>query len=102
MKKATSVAVIVILLIVELQVISVSAAPSMSENNPPIVNAGEVQVNASISSSNGVFWANIDAEYQMHTIYGFGDSYVAQNSGMGLLTNPSPYVTVTINQNILQ
>jgi hypothetical protein len=81
MKKAISVAVIIILLIIELQVISVSAAPTMSENIPPIVNADEVQVNASISNINGELWAKVDIEYKMDTIHALGESYYNSNLG---------------------
>jgi hypothetical protein len=81
MKKAISVAVIVILIIIELQVISVSAAPSMSESIPPIVNADEVQVNASISIINGQLWSKIDIEYKMNTIHALGESYYNSNLG---------------------
>ena len=68
----------------------------------PKVTVPEMNVNATVSKVDGVLWVEIDAEYQMHTIYGYGDSYVVENSGMGLLADPSPYVTVTVTQDILE
>lgn len=68
----------------------------------PKVTVPEMNVNATVSKADGALWVEIDAEYQMHTIYGYGDSYVVENSGMGLLVDPSPYVTITVTQDILE
>ncbi len=70
---------------------------------PPKVNVPEMGVNATISRVNGVLWAQIDAEYSMHTVYGYGDSYLTENYGMGLVLYPeSPYVMVTVTQDVLE
>lgn len=92
---------IVLLISIELQSSNTVRANPMYTQIPPKVGVTGASIHASISSSSGEFWANVDAEYHMHTIYGFGDSYVARNSGMGLVTDPSPYVTVTVTQNTL-
>ncbi len=93
---------IVLLISIELQSSNTVRANPMYTQIPPKVGVTGANIHSSISSSSGVFWANVDAEYHMHTIYGFGDSYVARNSGMGLVTDPSPYVTVTVTQNTLE
>jgi len=70
---------------------------------PPKVNVPEMKVNAIISSFNGTLWAKIDAEYVMHTVYAYGDSYLVENSGMGLVAHPeSPYLAVTVTQGVLE
>jgi hypothetical protein len=92
---------IILLVIIELQNVNVAKANPMYTQIPPKVNVPEMNVNATISKVNGLLWVKIDAEYQMHTIYGFGEGYLAQNRGMGLLIDPSPYVTVTVTQNTL-
>ncbi len=82
MKKAILIAIIVsVVLIIGLQVNSVSAIPSMSQNIPPIVAINEMQVNASFARPNGQLWANIDIEYKMNTIHAFGESYFDSNYG---------------------
>jgi len=69
---------------------------------PPKVNVPEMNVNATISRVDGAFWLKIDAEYKMHTVYALGDSYLAENTGMGLILDPSPYVIVTVTQDTLE
>ena len=93
---------IILLVIMELQSVNVVKANPMYTEIPPMVSMPEMNVNATISRVNGLLWAKIDAEYQMHTVYGFGDSYLAQNRGMGLVVDPSPYVTVTVTQDTLE
>ena len=93
---------IIILVLMELQSVNVVRANPIYTEIPPKVSMPEMNVNATISKVDGLLWAKIDAEYQMHTIYGFGDSYQAQNTGMGLVVDSSPYVTVTVTQDILE
>lgn len=70
---------------------------------PPKVNVPEMNVNATITNRAGTLWATIDAEYAMHTVYAYGDSYLVENSGMGLVTHPeSPYLAVTVTQDVLE
>jgi hypothetical protein len=69
---------------------------------PPKVNVPETNVNATISKVDGDLWVKIDAEYKMHTVYAFGDSYLAENTGMEMISDPSPYVTVIVTQNTLE
>ncbi|MBT0158420.1 hypothetical protein G4O51_00360 [Candidatus Bathyarchaeota archaeon A05DMB-2] len=70
---------------------------------PPKVNVPEMNVNATIYKVNGTLWAKIDAEYTMHAVYAYGDSYLAENYGMGLVLHPdSPYVMVTVTQDVLE
>jgi hypothetical protein len=69
---------------------------------PPKVNVPETNVNATISRVNGALWVKIDVEYKMHAVYALGDSYVVENTGMGLITDPSPYVTVVVTQDTLE
>ena len=69
---------------------------------PPKVNVPQTSVNASISKINGELWVNVDAEYVMHAVYALGDSYVAENTGFGLIADPSPYVQVTVTQDALE
>jgi hypothetical protein len=85
-----------------LQTSNFAAAYPISEI-PPKVNVQEMKVNATILSVNGTLWAEIDADYAMHTVYAYGDSYLAENSGMGLVKYPeSPYLTVTVTQDVLE
>ncbi|MGB9853951.1 MAG: hypothetical protein ACPLRY_03990 [Candidatus Bathyarchaeales archaeon] len=70
---------------------------------PPKVNVTETIVNASISRVSGNLWAKIDAEYRMHAIYAYGDNYLTENYGIGLVLYPdSPFVMVTVTQDILE
>lgn len=70
---------------------------------PPKVNVPEMKVNATIFNVDGKLWAAIDAEYIMHTVYAYGDSYLAENSGMGLVKYPeSPYLLVIVTQDVLE
>ena len=70
---------------------------------PPKVNVPDMNVNATIYRVNGTLWAEVDAEYKMHAVYAYGDSYLAENYGMGLVLYPeSPYVMVTVTQDVLE
>ena len=69
---------------------------------PPKVNVPETNVNATIFRVHETLWVKIDAEYKMHTVYALGDSYIAENTGMGLIKDPSPYVTVIVTQDTLE
>jgi hypothetical protein len=70
-----------IILIFSIQGIS-SAQPTMGTGkSPPIVNANEMQVNASISLVNQQLWASVDAQYSISTIYGLGQSYSVKYNG---------------------
>jgi hypothetical protein len=75
---------------------------NLTSSIPPMVTAQKMIVNATVIQVDGDFQVNVDAEYQMHTIYGLGDSYVTQNWGFGLMVDPSPYVTVTVTQDTLE
>jgi hypothetical protein len=103
LKKTTLPAVLLLIFLagMYLQTANVVAYP-ISEI-PPKVNVPEMNVNATISNVNGALWARIDAEYTMHTVYAYGDSYLAENSGMGLVKYPnSPYLLVTVTQDVLE
>ncbi|MEM3356960.1 MAG: hypothetical protein QW166_03945 [Candidatus Bathyarchaeia archaeon] len=70
---------------------------------PPKVKVTETIVNASISRAYGKLWAKIDAEYKVQTIYAYGDSYLTENYGMGLVLYPDlPYLQATVTQDILE
>jgi hypothetical protein len=69
---------------------------------PPKVNVPETNINATIFRVDEAFWVKIDAEYKMHAVYALGDSYIAENTGMGLIADPSPYVTVVVTQDTLE
>lgn len=70
---------------------------------PPKVKVTETIVNASISRVSGKLWAKIDAEYKVQAIYAYGDSYLAENYGMGLVLYPdSPYLQATVTQDVLE
>jgi len=75
---------------------------NLTSSIPPKVTAPKINVNATVIQVDGEFQVNVDAEYQMHTVYGLGDSYVTQNWGFGLMVDPSPYVTVTVTQDTLE
>jgi len=74
----------------------VEANPGPATQIPPVVKMPELQVNASMSLINGELWVKVDSEYQMRTIHAFGESFLTENWGMGLLVDSSPYVTVTV------
>jgi hypothetical protein len=42
---------------------------------PPIVQMDQEQVNVTISSVNGTFWATVDAVYPMREVYKYGDTF---------------------------
>jgi hypothetical protein len=69
---------------------------------PPKVNVPDMNVNATISRGDGTLLVKIDAEYIMHSVYAYGDSYLAQNTGMGLVADPSPFVKVIVTQDTLE
>ncbi len=69
---------------------------------PPKVNVPETNINATIFRVDEALWVKIDAEYKMHTVYALGDSYIAENTGMGLIKDSSPYVTVIVTQDTLE
>ena len=94
--------IVILLFVLVIGAQPITKANPMYTSIPPKVTVPEMNVNATISKVNGLFWVAIDAEYQMHTIYGYGDSYIAQNTGMGSIADPSPYVTVTVTQDILE
>ena len=79
-----------------------SVQANLTSSIPPKVTAPKMNVNATVVQVNDNFQVNVDAEYQMHTVYGLGDSYVTQNWGFGLTIDPSPYVTVTVTQDTLE
>ncbi len=92
----------ILLFTMELQVVNVANANPVYTEIPPKVNVPEMTVNATVSRVNGALWVKINAEYIMDTIYAFGDSYLAENTGMGLIADQSPYVTVTVTQDTLE
>lgn len=94
--------IVILLFVAVIGAQTITKANPMYTSIPPKVTVPEMNVNATISKVDDLFWVKIDAEYQMHTIYGYGDSYLAQNTGMGLIADPSPYVTVTVTQDILE
>ncbi|MCW4047752.1 MAG: hypothetical protein NWE99_09390 [Candidatus Bathyarchaeota archaeon] len=102
-KKPITVALIAICLAVTyLQTADSAEAYPILEMSPK-VNVPETNVNATIYKVNGTLWARIDAEYTMHAVYAYGDSYLAENYGMGLILYPdSPYVMVTVTQDVLE
>src|SRR3989339_1643615 len=94
----SSVLLLILLAGMFLQTANTAAGYPISEI-PPKVNVPEMNVNASIFSVNGTLWAEIDAEYVMHAVYAYGDSYLVENSGMGMVAHPeSPYLVVTVTQ----
>jgi len=92
----------ILLFTIFLQGVNFAKANPMYTIIPPKVTVPEMNVNATISKVDDLLWVTIDAEYQMHTIYGYGDSYLARNTGVGLLSDPSAYVTVTVTQDVLE
>ncbi len=104
MKNATIALILCVIFLVpmELQMSNVANGYPVLEI-PPKVNVSEMNVNATISRVNGTLWVKIDAEYKMHAVYAYGDSYLAENTGMGLVLYPeSPYVMVTVTQDVLE
>ena len=82
---------------------SVSVKADLTGQAAPKVGMQEVHVNASVSKLGDQWWATVDAWYQMHTVLGYGESYVVENVGMGLIANPTQkYVTVTVSQDVLE
>jgi hypothetical protein len=63
---------------------------------PPVVSMPEMEVTASVSRVNGELWAIADAEYEMDIVHAFGDSFLTENWGTGLVADPSPFVTVKV------
>jgi hypothetical protein len=94
---------VILLIIVSLQTINVAEADPIAGQSLPKVAMPNADVNATIYEINGQFWVSVDAEYQMHTIYGFGDSFTIENAGMGLvLDHTQQYVTVTVTEDLLE
>ena len=87
--------------ILSLQAVNIVKGYPLSEI-PQKVNVPETNVNATISRVSGALWVKIDAEYKMHAVYALGDSYIAENTGMVLIADPSPYVTVVVTQDKLE
>lgn len=97
MKRVCPLALIMFSVLVGALIVNVVVAnPGPVTQIPPVVRMNEMQVYASISQINGELWAKVDSEYQMKTIHAFGDSFLTENWGMGLLVDPSPYVIVTV------
>jgi len=93
---------LILLVLTEIQVANVASGYPIYDI-PPKVNVSETNVNATVSRFNGVLWVKIDAEYMMNTVYAYGDSYLSENYGMGLVLYPdSPYVMVTVTQDVLE
>jgi hypothetical protein len=63
---------------------------------PPVVSMPEMEVTASVSRVNGELWAIADAEYEMDIVHAFGDSFLTENWGTGLVADPSPFVTMEV------
>ncbi len=80
--------IVILLFVAVIGAQPITKANPMYTSIPPKVTVPEMNVNAIISKVDDLFWVKIDAEYQMHTIYGYGDSYLAQNTGMGLIADP--------------
>lgn len=78
------------------------AKPGPATSVPPIVNLSDAQVHAVISYIDGELWAKVDALYKMNTVYGLGDKFLTENYKMGLIADPSPYVTATVTYNNLE
>ena len=92
----------ILLFIVFVRGINFGKANPFYTSIPPKVTVPEMNVNATISKVDESLWVTVNAEYQMHTIYGYGDSYLARNTGVGLISDPSAYVTVTVTQDVLE
>jgi hypothetical protein len=97
----TLVLCVIFLSILSLQAVNIVKGYPLGEI-PPKVNVPETNVNATIYRVNDTLWVKIDAEYKMHAVYALGDSYIAENTGMGLIADPSPYVTIVVTQDTLQ
>ncbi len=72
------------------------ANPGPSTQIAPVVNVPDIQVEATVSQVVDELWAKVDATYTMSTLYAYGDALLTPNYGMGLLSNPSDYVAVTV------
>lgn len=79
----------------------VNANPGPATQIAPVVNVSDIQVKAIIFKYEGGLWAKVNATYSMNTIYGYGSKFLTPNSGMGLMENPSQYVTVTVAYDML-
>jgi hypothetical protein len=78
------------------------ANPGPATGVPPVVSVSKIQVHATISQVNGKLWAKVDATYYMNTIHAFGDKFQTANYKMGLIKDPSPFVTVTVTYDKLE
>ena len=90
------------LIVIIFPTLDVAEANPMYTQIPPKVTANSISVNATISKVNESLFSIVDLELKMHTVYSYGDSYSAENNGMGLVTDSSPYVTVTVTENMLE
>jgi hypothetical protein len=77
------------------------ANPGSSNQIAPVVNVPDMQVNATISLVESGLWVKVDATYTMRTLHAYGDQFLTPNYGMGLVPNPSEYVTVTVAYDML-
>ncbi len=103
LRKITLPAVLLLIFLAGMYLQTANAVAYPISEIPPKVNVTEMNVNATISNVAGTLWATIDAEYVMHTVYAYGDSYLVENSGMGLVAHPeSPYIAVTVTQDVLE
>jgi hypothetical protein len=103
LRKITLPAVLLLIFLAGMCLQTANAVAYPISEIPPKVNVPEMNVNATISNVAGTLWATIDAEYVMHTVYAYGDSYLVENSGMGLVAHPeSPYLVVTVTQDVLE
>ena len=103
LRKITLPAVLLLIFLVGMYLQTANAVAYPISEIPPKVNVPEMNVNATISNVAGTLWATIDAEYVMHTVYAYGDSYPVENSGMGMVAHPeSPYLAVTVTQDVLE
>jgi hypothetical protein len=99
LKKAVTMllAMLILPFVTGLQTVYLAKAnPGPATSVPPVVSLSEAQVHATISNVNGELWAKVDASYQMNTVHALGDKFQTENYKMGLLVDPSPYVTVTV------
>jgi hypothetical protein len=96
-------ALLILPLIPVLQAVNLAEAnPGPATSVPPVVHLSNAQAHASISYMNNELWAKVDSSYQMNTVYALGDKFQTENYKMGLIADPSPYVTVTVAYNKLE
>ena len=92
-----------LLLVAGIHIVGLARAnPGPATSVPPVVHLSNSQVHASISYIDGELWAKVDASYNMNTVYAVGEKFLTENYKMGLVADPSPYVTVTVTYNKLE